>query len=211
MSRIAAMKPYARSPCRPECDTAGNVYVADYGNNTIRRVTPAGVVSTFAGTAGVAGSADCTGAAAQFWGPRGVATDSLGNVYVADHNNGTIRMITASSVVTTLAGTAGSIGFRDGTGAAAQFNFPNGPAVDASGNVYVADYNNHAIRKITPAGAVSTIVGAPPGAPLSYSVILGALPGSLDGPTSVAIMPGATLQLVLSELNENSILLATLP
>jgi DNA-binding beta-propeller fold protein YncE len=199
------------SPTAVATDAAGNVYVADFGNNTIRRVTPAGVVSTFAGTAGVAGSADGTGAAAQFWGPRGVATDSQGNVYVADRNNGTIRMITASAVVTTLAGTAGSIGFRDGVGAAAQFNFPNGPAVDASGNVYVADYNNHAIRKITAAGVVSTIVGAPPGAPLSYSVILGALPGSLDGPTSVAIMPGATLQLVLSELNENSILLATLP
>jgi hypothetical protein len=64
---------------------------------------------------------------------------------------------------------------------------------------------------ITPAGVVSTIVGAPPGAPLSYSVILGALPGSLDGPTSVAIMPGATLQLVLAEFLESSILLATLP
>jgi hypothetical protein len=197
-------------------DATGDIYVADFNNNTIRLIAPGGAVTTFAGTAGLAGSTDATGPAARFWGPRGVATDSAGNVYVADRNNGTIRFITApGAVVSTLAGTAGNIGFLDGTGGAAQFNYPNGPIVDSAGNVFVADSLNHAIRQITPAGVVTTIVGAPPGAPLSYSVILGALPASLDLPSSVAVMPGSVPgtdeQLIINDAEENSILLVTLP
>ncbi|MGA2024852.1 MAG: hypothetical protein ABSH23_08850, partial [Steroidobacteraceae bacterium] len=192
-------------------NAAGDIYVADFNNNTIRMIAPGGVVSTFAGTAGQAGSADGSGAAASFWGPRGVATDSAGNVYVADRNNGTVRMITPGAVVSTLAGTAGMVGFRDGTGGAAQFDWPNGPIVDASDNVYVADSLNHAIRKITPAGVVTTIAGAPPGAPLSFNVAPGTLPASLDGPSSVALLPGPLLRLVINDATENSILLITLP
>ncbi len=139
-------------------DSAGNVYVADTGNNTIRKITPAGVVTTLAGTAGV-GSADGTGTAASFYSPYGVATDSAGNVYVADTGNDTVRKITPAGVVTTLAGTAGVQGSVDGTGTAASFWFPRGLATDSAGNVYVADYGNQTIRKITPAGVVTTLAG----------------------------------------------------
>ena len=140
-------------------DSAGNVYVADASNNVIRKITPAGVVSTLAGTAGASGSADGTGAAARFNGPRGVTTDSTGNVYVADTYNNTIRKITAAGVVTTWAGTAGVFGAVNGTGAAASFRYPEGVAADSSGNVYVADTTNHIIRKITPARVVTTWAG----------------------------------------------------
>ena len=140
-------------------DSSGNVYVADTGNYTIRKITPVGVVSTFAGTVLSSGSMDGTGAAAQFNQPSGVATDSSGNVYVADTGNYTIRKITPAAVVTTLAGIAQASGYADGTGSAAQFFYPYGVATDSSGNVYVADSSNNAIRKITPAGVVTTIAG----------------------------------------------------
>ena len=140
-------------------DSTGNVYVADTYKNTIRKITPAGVVTTLAGTAGVYGSDDGTGAAAQFGEPRGVTVDNTGNVYVADFNSDAIRKITPAGVVTTLAGTAGVRGSDDGTGAAARFYFPSGVTVDSTGNVYVADTYNYTIRKITPAGVVTTLAG----------------------------------------------------
>ena len=140
-------------------DNAGNAYVADLGNNTIRKITPQGVVSTQAGTAGTIGSADGTGVAASFNAPSGVAVDGSGNVYVTDKGNSTIRKITPAGVVSTLAGTAGVTGSADGTGAAASFNFPDGIAIDGAGNLYVADTVNHTIRKITSSGVVSTLAG----------------------------------------------------
>jgi len=140
-------------------DGAGNIYVADRGNSTLRKITPAGVVTTLAGTAGVFGSIDATGATASFNGPFGVATDGAGNVYVADTNNNTVRKITPAGVVTTLAGTAGVRGSTDATGAAASFNGPFGVATDSAGNVYVADGGNSTIRKIAPAGVVTTLAG----------------------------------------------------
>jgi uncharacterized protein YjiK len=140
-------------------DSAGNVYVADLGNHTIRKATAAGVVTTLAGTAGMAGSTDGAGVAARFKEPSGVAIDSTGNIYIADTGNYTIRKVTAAGVVTTLAGTAGMAGSADGTGAAARFNEPTGVAVDSAGNVYVADMRNHTIRKVTAAGAVTTLAG----------------------------------------------------
>jgi len=138
-------------------DSFGNVYVTDSVNHLIRKITPAGVVSIFAGS--TEGFANGTVNTAQFDYPSGVAVDSFGNVYVADHDNNLIRKITPAGVVSTLAGT-GTKGFADGTGTEAQFYFPTGVAVDSFGNVYVADSVNHLIRKITPAGVVSTLAGS---------------------------------------------------
>jgi sugar lactone lactonase YvrE len=140
-------------------DAAGNTYVADTNNGTIRKVAPGGSVTTIAGTAGAMGGADGTGPAAQFAYPEGVAVDAGGNVFVADTANGTIRKITPAGVVTTLAGTAGAIGSADGTGPVAEFYFPIAVAVDASDNVYVSDSGNCTIRKVTQAGVVTTIAG----------------------------------------------------
>jgi hypothetical protein len=140
-------------------DNAGNVYVADWGNHTIRKIMPSGAVSTLAGLTGSRGSADGTGNAARFSNPFGVAVDSAGNIYVGDGGNQTIRKITSKGVVSTLAGLAGSRGSANGTGSAARFADPWGVAVDNTGNVYVADYSNHTIRKITPSGVVSTLAG----------------------------------------------------
>jgi serine/threonine protein kinase, bacterial len=136
-------------------DAAGNVYVADNGNNLIRKISPAGVVSTFAGS-GLAGSANGAGAAASFHSPFGLATDAAGNVYVADSGNNLIRKITPDGNVSTFAG-SGKKGAGNGSGAAASFNIPSGLAIDAAGNVFVADENNNQIRKITTAGTVSTV------------------------------------------------------
>ena len=140
-------------------DGSGNVYVADTSNDTIRKVTSAGVVSTLAGLAGSYGSADGPGSAARFLSPAGLAVDSYGNVYVADSGNHTIRKISPAGVVSTIAGLAGSYGSTDGAGPAARFFYPTGVALDGSGNVYVADYLNDTVRKITPSGVVSTLAG----------------------------------------------------
>jgi streptogramin lyase len=140
-------------------DSSGNVYVADAGNGTIRKITPAGMVTTLAGTTGAVGSADGKGVAARFSGPSGVATDGNGNVYVADTDNHTIRKITAAGVVTTLAGSAGSLGSADGIGSEARFYYPYGVATDSNGNLYVADTFNNTIRKVTPEGVVTTLAG----------------------------------------------------
>ncbi|MFI5180843.1 MAG: hypothetical protein ACHQPI_05595 [Thermoanaerobaculia bacterium] len=147
------------SPSSVAVDGSGNVFVADSGNHTIRKVTPAGDVSTLAGVAGFSGSADGTGSAARFNNPGGVAVDGSGNVYIADSGNHTIRKVTPAGDVSTLAGLAGSCGSEDGTRSTARFNDPGGLAVDGSGNVYVADYSNHTIRKVTSAGEVSTLAG----------------------------------------------------
>lgn len=135
----------------------GHFYVLDITANTIRKVTADGRVTTFAGAANQAGSADGAGAEARFKSPSDVTVDQSGNLYVTDSGNHTIRKITSDGLVTTLAGSAGLSGSADGTGGTARFLSPEGIAVDASGNVYVS--SNQTIRKITSAGVVTTFAG----------------------------------------------------
>jgi sugar lactone lactonase YvrE len=138
-----------------------NLFVADSSNHTIRKIViDTGAVTTFAGAAGVSGSADGTGAAARFSSSYGVTTDGT-NLFVADTSNRTIRKVAiATGAVTTLAGTAGASGSTDGTGAAARFNSPRGITTDGT-NLFVADRSDHTIRKIIIAtGAVTTFAGA---------------------------------------------------
>lgn len=146
-------------PAGVAVDDLGTVYVADTGNHTVRKVTAGGVVTTLAGTAGLPGSADGLGATARFNQPIGLALDSAGNLYVADAGNFVIRKVTPAGQVTTLAGQAGQFGGVDGTGSAARFSLPVAVAVDTAGNVYVSDQVNHAIRKVTAAGEVTTLAG----------------------------------------------------
>jgi gliding motility-associated-like protein len=146
------------NPTGVAVDVSGNVYVADVSNNLIRKITPGGVVTTLAGSR-LNGSANGMGAAASFSNPSGIAVDVAGNVYVADLSNNLIRKITPGGVVTTLAG-SGLSGSADGTGTAASFSQPYGLVTDGTGNVYVADWGNNLIRKITPAGVVTTIAGS---------------------------------------------------
>ncbi|MGN4155884.1 NHL repeat-containing protein, partial [Burkholderia gladioli] len=140
-------------------DSSGNVYVADTRNNTIRKITSAGQVTTVAGVAGSTGSTDGSGTSALFNGPASIAVDGSGNLYVGDVSNHTVRKISSTGQVTTLAGSAGSSGATDGTGSNARFGTPLGVAVDSSGTVYVSDSINSTIRKITPAGVVTTLAG----------------------------------------------------
>ena len=149
-------------------DTAGNLYVAEIFNHRIRKITPQGEVSTFAGSgeAGeeAGGYADGPGSLARFNAPVGIAIDAKGNLYVADALNHRIRKITPKGEVSTFAGSgetgekAG--GYADGPASAARFNVPHGLAFDAKGNLYVADAQNHCIRTITPRGEVSTFAGS---------------------------------------------------
>jgi TolB-like protein/Flp pilus assembly protein TadD len=153
----------------------GNLYVADTNNHLIRKITPAGVVSTLAGRAGEPGSEDGPGTAARFRFPTSVALDREENAYVADFANHTIRKITPEGTVSTLAGSAGEPGSADGAGTTARFNQIHGVSVDGAGNVYAADFGNHTIRKISANGAVvSTLAG------------LAENPGSTDGAGNVA-------------------------
>ena len=171
-------------------DAAGaNIYVADSGNSTIRKVTAAGVVTTLAGLAGSSGSVDGTGSAARFRFSGGITVDGSGNVFVADTNNSTIRQVTPGGVVTTYAGQASIPGNTDGTGVAARFSFANGVIADGAGNLFVADTGNGRIRQIAPGGVVTTLAGS-------------GAPGTADGtgsaarffqPNGITVTSGGTL------------------
>jgi hypothetical protein len=245
-------------------DAGGNVYFSD-GVGAIRKSTPAGVLSTLAGDALVAGYADGSGTSARFDGAHGLAIDAAGNLYVADTNNAAIRVVTPSGAVSTLArgqagggyavldgpvGTAtfggvvnvavdaagavyvadegtnsirkisggqvttlagssdnnhGSAGALDGGGAAARFSSPQQLVVDANGNVYVADMGNAAVRKITPAGDVSTALGVLG----DYRMLPNATPPRITAPAGLAL--AATGQLWLTSLDTHVVLRATVP
>ena len=144
-------------------DASNNVYISDTNNSVIRKIPAGGAITLFAGSlTGTPGSADGTATAATFNYPAGLATDSAGDVYVADFGNSSIRMITPAGVVTTIAGSpTGASGYTNATGKAALFNHPAAVAVDANGNIYVVDTSNQLIREIT-AGtyAVNTVAGS---------------------------------------------------
>lgn len=135
-------------------DPAGNLWVA--ANSTVRKISPAGDVTTPVGSMNQTGSVDGNGNAARFNYPKAVAADSSGNLYVADHSNHTIRKVTPSGQVTTLAGTPQIRGFRDGPGNVALFSYPNAIAIDGNGILYVTD--GYGVRQITPDGTVTTVV-----------------------------------------------------
>lgn len=152
-------------------DSVGNIFVTETNENRIRKITAGGIVSNFAGS-GLGGWVDGPGATAKFFAPTGVTVDSAGFVYVVDASNQRIRKITPAGVVSTLAGQQAP-GWVDGQGSAAKFNDPFGIAVDAAGNLYVADLSNYRIRKISPSGYVTTISGT-------------GQSGSSDGPVATA-------------------------
>jgi hypothetical protein len=164
-------------------DGSGNLYVVDTGNLTIRKITPGGVVTTFAGTAGQPGCLDGLGTSASFVLPEGLAVDSSGNLYVADGIARVIRKITPSGEVTTFAGTPGFAGFADGQGPAARFSYPNSLAVDASDNIYVGELNDDLVRKITPTGVVTTLAGTPNVSSVTDGTGSGAFFGNIQGMT----------------------------
>ncbi|MGP8217270.1 MAG: T9SS type A sorting domain-containing protein [Bacteroidia bacterium] len=142
-------------------DASGNIYIADYENDRIRKVNTSGIISTFAGT-GTAGSSGDGGnaTAAELYEPMEVAIDIAGNVYIADYGNNRIRKVNTSGIISTIAGngTAGSTG-NGGNATAAELNSPMGVAVDVYGNIYIADYNNNIIRIVNSSGIIKTIAG----------------------------------------------------
>lgn len=159
--QVYGTTPYLRSIPRlggVAVDDQENVYVADAFMNVIRKVAPDGTQSVLAGEEGTMGYANGPAAQARFYSPLGVAVDAARNVYVADFNHA-IRKITPAGVVSTIAGIGGYPNFQDGTGNGAYFNFPSHLTAAPDGTVYVSDYGNARIRKITPAGAVTTIAG----------------------------------------------------
>jgi streptogramin lyase len=176
-------------PTGAAVDSAGNVFVADAYNDTIRKITPAGVVTTLAGSAGISGANDGTGIYGLFNQPVGVAVDAGANVYVADTVNCTIRRVSPTGAVTTVAGIAGIAGLRDGAGTNALFNQPRGLMLDGSGNLYVADTGNAAIRKIAADSSVSTPVMTQP-ATSTGTTATGTTSGSGGGGTMEAWFAG---------------------
>jgi sugar lactone lactonase YvrE len=149
------------SPSAMAVDSAGYLYVADMGNNTIRKISPSGDVRTLAGTAGKAGENDGEAVSARFTAPSGIAVDNSGNIYVAEFASDTIRKISPDGSVMLLAGSPGSPDWKDAKGDNAHFRNPWSVAVDKRGSVFVADMDNFVVRQITPDGRVTTVAGKP--------------------------------------------------
>jgi uncharacterized protein (TIGR03437 family) len=142
-------------------DGAGNLFIADSGNLRIRRISATGVISTVAGNGSNGPRGDGGPAvSAQLGDPWGVAADSAGNLYIADFGNNEIRKVTTAGVISTIAGNGvGGYGGDGGPATAAKLNGPSDVTVDSQGNVYIADYGNQRIRKVTTMGVISTIAG----------------------------------------------------
>ncbi len=156
-----ALSAQLNGPSGVAVDLLGNIYISDTYNNRVRKVDPSGIIITVAGT-GVKGFGGDGGPAtsALLAAPSGVALDAEGNLYIADRDNHCIRKVTTTGIIVSVAGT-GNPGYGgDGQDAlSAELNSPFGIAVDTAGNIYVADTGNNRIRKITPAGIITTVAG----------------------------------------------------
>jgi sugar lactone lactonase YvrE len=167
-------------------DASGNLYIADAGNERVRKVSRSGIITTAAGN-GVRGYSGDNGPAtsAQLFNPRNLAVDTSGNIYIADNNN-VIRKVNTSGIITTVAGT-GAPGYSgdNGPASSAHLNGPEGMTVDASGNIYIADNFNNRIRKVNTGGIITTVAG---NGTSGYSGDKGPASGAqLNGPVGVAI------------------------
>ena len=147
------------TPCGIAIDQHENLFVSDTGNHTIRKIAPGGNVTTIAGIAGESGFANGTASTALFSSPLGIKAATNGTIFISDCGNHVIRAISRNGSVTTLAGNPGIWGSDDGIGASAHFNGPIGLVLDHESNLFVSDSNNHTIRKISLAGAVTTWAG----------------------------------------------------
>ena len=152
------------SPGSSCTDAAGNLYIADKNNNVIRKVGTDGIISTIVGT-GTAGNTGDGGAAtaATISAPLSVKVDATGNLFIADFGNGRIRKVTPAGIISTVAGTTNGFAGDGAAATAAQINNPTDVVVDAAGNIYICDYGNNKIRKVTTAGIISTIAGSTAG------------------------------------------------
>jgi sugar lactone lactonase YvrE len=179
--------------CHPKgiaLDRYGNLWIADTGNHTVRRIDAAGNVSTVAGSPGVCGSTNGPGGDARFCNPQDIDVDQWGNVYVVDTGNSTIRMINTKGVVSTLAGQAGQCGAVDGSTKVSRLCAPSGIAVEGN-DLYIADTGNATIRRINLDNVTSTVAGVPG----QQGIVLGGLPGGLDRPVGVARAPDGSFAL----------------
>jgi sugar lactone lactonase YvrE len=165
------------------------LFVGDTGTDRIRQLHLTAVVTSLAGVSGSPGATDGPAATAEFHGPTGVTIDAAGNVYIADTENDVIRRLGADGMVTTIAGSAGVSGFVDGAGNASRFNHPTALALDALGNLYVADTGNHAIRRIAPSHFVTTIIGTGASGHRNGAGVS----AQLNGPSGVALDPSGNL------------------
>jgi uncharacterized protein (TIGR03437 family) len=196
-----ASKAQLNTPQGVAADAAGNLYLADTLNNVVRKVSPNGTISNFAGNGG-AGSSGDGGAAtgAQLNGPQGLAVDASGNLFIADTLNAKVRKVSTSGVITTVAG-SGTPGYGgDGSAASgAQLNLPIGLAVDAAANLYIADFGNSRVRKVSAGGAIATVAG---NGSFGYSGDGGpAVNTQLNGPQGVAVDAAGDLYIADTENN----------
>jgi sugar lactone lactonase YvrE len=184
-------------------DSLGNIYIADMYNHRIRKVSTSGIITTVAGN-GTYGYSGNGGAAtsAELYDPSSVAVDSSGNIFIADSNNHSIRKVSTSGIITTVAGN-GTYGYSGDSGAAtsAELYDPSGVAVDSSGNIYIADVSNQRVRKVDTSGIITTVAG---NGTYGYSGDSGAATSAeLNGPYGVAVDSSGNI--FIADLNNNRI------